>query len=55
MSYFLKPFLGALGSFTHREILVFLFIRVIKGKIEDVEIPEKVDVIISEWMGYFLL
>lgn len=22
---------------------------------EDVELPEKVDVIISEWMGYFLL
>ncbi|CAI5511117.1 unnamed protein product [Closterium sp. Naga37s-1] len=32
-------------------------ITVIKGKVEDVELPEgeKVDVIISEWMGYFLL
>ena len=29
--------------------------RVIKGKIEDIELPEKVDVIVSEWMGYFLL
>jgi len=27
----------------------------IQGKIEDVEIPEKVDIIISEWMGLFLL
>jgi protein arginine N-methyltransferase 1 len=31
-------------------------ITVIKGKVEEVELPvEKVDVIISEWMGYFLL
>jgi protein arginine N-methyltransferase 1 len=28
---------------------------VIQGKIEDIEIPEKVDIIISEWMGLFLL
>ena len=30
----------------------------IKGKVEDIELPDgvtKVDVIISEWMGYFLL
>lgn len=27
----------------------------IQGKMEDVELPEKVDIIISEWMGYFLL
>ncbi|CAI6008859.1 unnamed protein product [Closterium sp. NIES-65] len=35
----------------------FAVITVIKGKVEDVELPEgeKVDVIISEWMGYFLL
>ncbi|ORY25141.1 S-adenosyl-L-methionine-dependent methyltransferase [Neocallimastix californiae] len=25
------------------------------GKIEDIVLPEKVDVIVSEWMGYFLL
>ena len=31
------------------------YFSVIKGKIEDIEIPEKVDVIVSEWMGYFLL
>lgn len=30
-------------------------IKVIQGVIESVEIPEKVDIIISEWMGYFLL
>lgn len=31
-------------------------ITVIKGKVEDIELPvDKVDVIISEWMGYFLL
>ncbi|KAK0185705.1 S-adenosyl-L-methionine-dependent methyltransferase [Armillaria mellea] len=30
-------------------------ITVICGKIEDLTIPEKVDIIISEWMGYALL
>ena len=31
-------------------------ITVIKGKIEEIELPvDKVDIIISEWMGYFLL
>ncbi|KAL5201157.1 hypothetical protein ABZP36_035511 [Zizania latifolia] len=31
-------------------------ITVIKGKVEEIELPvQKVDVIISEWMGYFLL
>ncbi|XP_021895227.1 protein arginine N-methyltransferase PRMT10 [Carica papaya] len=30
-------------------------IEVIEGSMEDVILPEKVDVIISEWMGYFLL
>jgi protein arginine N-methyltransferase 1 len=29
---------------------------VIKGKIEEIELPvPKVDIIVSEWMGYFLL
>lgn len=33
-----------------------LVITLIKGKIEEVELPvEKVDIIISEWMGYCLL
>uniref|UniRef100_A0A8C5PK56 type I protein arginine methyltransferase n=1 Tax=Leptobrachium leishanense TaxID=445787 RepID=A0A8C5PK56_9ANUR len=31
-------------------------ISLVKGRIEEVELPvEKVDIIISEWMGYFLL
>lgn len=31
-------------------------ITLIKGKIEEIDLPvEKVDIIISEWMGYFLL
>lgn len=30
-------------------------IEVIQAPMEDVELPEKVDVIVSEWMGYFLL
>ncbi|CAG8735821.1 315_t:CDS:2, partial [Gigaspora rosea] len=31
-------------------------ITLIKGKMEEVELPvDKVDIIISEWMGYFLL
>lgn len=27
----------------------------IKGQIEDIELPEQVDIIVSEWMGYWLL
>lgn len=31
-------------------------ITLIRGKVEDIKLPvEKVDIIISEWMGYFLL
>lgn len=29
-------------------------IHIIKGKVEEVELP-RVDIIVSEWMGYFLL
>jgi len=29
-------------------------IILIKGKAEEIELPEKVDIIVSEWMGYFL-
>lgn len=37
-------------------ISIFTVITVIKGKVEEIELPvPKVDVIISEWMGYFLL
>jgi len=31
-------------------------VQIIKGKVEEVELPvDKVDIIVSEWMGYFLL
>uniref|UniRef100_A0ACD6A500 Uncharacterized protein n=1 Tax=Avena sativa TaxID=4498 RepID=A0ACD6A500_AVESA len=30
-------------------------VEVIQGTMEDIVLPEKVDVIISEWMGYYLL
>lgn len=30
-------------------------ITILQGKVEELELNEKVDVIISEWMGYFLL
>ena len=30
-------------------------VTIMKGKAEDINMPSKVDVIISEWMGYFLL
>jgi len=30
-------------------------VTVIQGMVETVQIPEKVDIIISEWMGYYLL
>eukprot|EP00163_Fabomonas_tropica_P033064 TRINITY_DN853_c0_g1_i8.p1 TRINITY_DN853_c0_g1~~TRINITY_DN853_c0_g1_i8.p1 ORF type:complete len:235 (-),score=86.49 TRINITY_DN853_c0_g1_i8:597-1301(-) len=30
-------------------------ITIFKGKMEELELPSKVDIIISEWMGYFLL
>jgi len=26
-----------------------------RGKLEELVLPEKVDIIVSEWMGYFLL
>ena len=26
-----------------------------RGAVEDLELPEPVDIIVSEWMGYFLL
>jgi hypothetical protein len=39
------------------EIFLFSVIKIIRGKIEDIELPdgiEKVDIIIAEWMGYCL-
>lgn len=51
---------GRLMNFeSHSLITMMLFstvITVLKGKIEELELPvPKVDIIISEWMGYFLL
>lgn len=35
---------------------MFSVITVLKGKVEEIELPvSHVDIIISEWMGYFLL
>jgi len=35
---------------------LFAVITLVKGKLEDVELPiQEFDIIISEWMGYFLL
>ncbi|CAH0552206.1 unnamed protein product [Brassicogethes aeneus] len=30
-------------------------IEVIHGKVEEIDLPEKVDIIVSEWMGFYLL
>lgn len=30
-------------------------VEVIRGRIEDIQLPEKVDVIVSEWMGFYLV
>lgn len=30
-------------------------VEVVHGRVEDVALPEQVDVIVSEWMGYGLL
>ena len=30
-------------------------IRVVHGRVEDVTLPEQADVIVSEWMGFYLL
>uniref|UniRef100_A0A8D8PRY2 Protein arginine N-methyltransferase 6 n=1 Tax=Cacopsylla melanoneura TaxID=428564 RepID=A0A8D8PRY2_9HEMI len=29
--------------------------QVVQSRVEDVELPEKVDIIVSEWMGFYLL
>jgi type I protein arginine methyltransferase len=43
---------GTVAGGAHRAAEITL----IKGKMEEVELPvEKVDIIVSEWMGYFLL
>ena len=38
------------------ELFDVIVVTVLKGKIEEIELPvAKVDIIISKWMGYFLL
>ena len=40
----------------HSTRCLWLAITLVKGKLEDVELPiTQFDIIISEWMGYFLL
>ena len=37
-------------------LIVITAITLVKGKLEDTELPiQEFDIIISEWMGYFLL
>ena len=55
VQYAQKPnsIMGPAFSFWSNFIVV---ITLIKGKIEEVDLPvDKVDIIISEWMGYCLL
>ena len=35
--------------------MLSVVITVLKGKVEEIDLPTQVDVIVSEWMGYFLL
>ncbi len=41
--------------FSGKHDVNFTQIKVFRGRVEEVELPEKVDVIVSEWMGYELL
>jgi len=57
-SYSLLIFFHYVASKGNSDYLCFniTVITVLKGKIEEIELPvAKVDIIISEWMGYFLL
>lgn len=50
----------ATGVASHAEALVKAqglegVVTVLRGRMEQLELPEKVDVLLSEWMGYFLL
>lgn len=43
-------------AFCDQSPFFFSVITVLKGKVEEIELPvSHVDIIISEWMGYFLL
>lgn len=40
---------------THSDVFAYAVITMIRGKVEEIELPvDKVDVIVSEWMGYCL-
>ncbi|TYI97933.1 hypothetical protein E1A91_D01G178600v1 [Gossypium mustelinum] len=44
------------AAHVYANYLIVTVVTVLKGKIEEIELPvAKVDIIISEWMGYFLL
>jgi len=50
------PFITILIKLISRNAQIYTGITLIKGKMEEVVLPvDKVDIIISEWMGYFLL
>lgn len=60
VAYVLTKLSYLLLQMQYFEITEWLFnvavVTVLKGKIEEIELPvNKVDIIISEWMGYFLL
>jgi len=43
------------GCWIRRPNILESRLQVYQSNAEDVELPEQVDIIISEWMGYFLL
>lgn len=46
---------GGPRGWWHAPLSAPTVVTIIKGKVEEVELPvEKVDIIISEWMGYCL-
>lgn len=59
ISHFVTSCIIALKSLAFCSLIfhfIITVITVLKGKIEEIELPvTKVDIIISEWMGYFLL
>jgi SAM-dependent methyltransferase len=65
-SMFIPPTFRSFHNTSHILCSLFVFllllvwflleITIIKGKIEEIDLPvDKIDIIISEWMGYFLL
>ncbi|KAG6502506.1 hypothetical protein ZIOFF_034787 [Zingiber officinale] len=55
-SDYLYLMIALLSSILLIHHILSIVITVLKGKVEDIELPvAHVDVIMSEWMGYFLL